>query len=69
MEDKLQKLLEELHINVFVRSTDSISGEVTQLDPQVQDREATIYLNGEWDREDLKKILSKVFPSNTPETN
>lgn len=57
VEEGLQKFLEVLDKNVFVKSTNSVTGEVESLNPAVEDREGTIYISGEWDREDFLKAL------------
>ena len=56
-EEMLKKFLKFLDENVFVKSTDSVTGEENTLEPIVEDMEAVIAISGEWDREDLKNIL------------
>lgn len=46
-EIRLTRFLEGLDNIMFVKSTDSVSGETEELNPSVEDREATIYINGE----------------------
>lgn len=56
-ENLLSNLLKGLNENVFIKSTDSVSGEEEHLTPVIEDMEAVIAISGEWDREDLKKVL------------
>ena len=59
MKERLLKgFLLDLQAHVFVKSTNSVTGEVEILPSVVEDMEAIIKINGEWDREDLKNILS-----------
>lgn len=41
----------------FVKSTNSVTDEVEHYPPAVTDMEATIRINGEFDREDLKNLI------------
>ena len=61
-ENVLKMFLEKMNEHVFVKSTNSVSGEVEELKPVVEDMEAVIKLSGEWDREDLKEILWGLCP-------
>ena len=56
-ERMLVGFLHDLEQLAFVKSTNSISGEVEELHPIVEDQEAIIKICGEWDREDLKHLL------------
>jgi hypothetical protein len=56
-EERLSKFLKEIDENVFVKSTDSVSGDEEELIPTIEDLEGIIVISGEWDREDLKNIL------------
>lgn len=56
-EEKLRKLLKGLSDIVFVKSTNSFSGEEEQQYHEIVDMEAIIRICGEFDREDLKKLL------------
>ena len=60
MEEKLILLLKKLNEIVFV-SEREYGGEVMLLDPKIEDREGTIYINAEFDREDFKQILNDLF--------
>lgn len=57
----LEKFLKELDSHVFVKSTNSVTLEEEESSPTIEDREAIIYISGEWDREDLKDILYNLF--------
>lgn len=59
-EQILRKFLDCLEKNVFVKSTNSITGYEEQMDNSIKDYEAIIEIKGQWDREDLKKILSNL---------
>jgi hypothetical protein len=56
-EETLEKFLTELRMNVFIKSTNSVTFEEEKLNPEIEDQEAVIVIKGEWDREDLKRIL------------
>jgi hypothetical protein len=56
-ENLLSLFLRGLNNDVFVKSTNSVTGKEEELDPVILDMEAIIKISGEWDREDLKKIL------------
>ena len=43
-----------------MKSTNSITGYEEQMDNSIKDYEAIIEIKGQWDREDLKKILSNL---------
>ena len=60
-EELLKTFLEKLDKMVFIRSTDSTTGEVEHFNPVVEDQEAVIKIYGEWDREDLKNILRSLL--------
>lgn len=53
----LLNFLDALRQNVFVKSTNSVTDEVEEMDNTIEDMEAIIKISGEWDREDLKNIL------------
>lgn len=59
-EGALELFLAEMDKNVFVKSTNSVTGKVEELTPSIKDMEAIIAISGEWDREDLKGILNKI---------
>jgi hypothetical protein len=59
-EKMLEILLKGLDKNVFVKSTNNVTGEEEHLEPVIEDMEATIAISGEWDREDLKNILAEI---------
>jgi len=56
-EKLLSNLLKELENKVFIKSTNSVTGDEESLTPFIEDMEAIIAISGEWDREDLKEIL------------
>lgn len=56
-ERMLASFLKDLESLAFVKSTNSVTGEVEHLNPVVEDMEAVIKISGEWDREDLKNLL------------
>ena len=56
----LEKFLKGLDNIVFVKSTDSITNEVTIYTPEVVDMEAIIKIDMECDREDLKDLLTSL---------
>ena len=60
-EELLKKFLIRLDHTVFVSSTDSFSGKTTHFRPKIEDMDAVIVIKGEWDREDLKDILSTLI--------
>lgn len=61
-EQLLIEILKNLDDNVFVKRTDSISMIEEELNPSIEDREGTIYISGEWDREDFKEnVIGKLF--------
>lgn len=60
-EDTLIELLRLLKENVFITSQDCETGDIEQLNPRIEDLEGTIIISGEWDREDLKRILSNLL--------
>lgn len=61
-EEILAKFLADMDSHVFVKTTDeNFDGKESvarDLNPVIEDQEAIIVLKGEWDREDLKEILS-----------
>ena len=57
MEETLSRFLKGLDAIAFIKSTDSITGEVELMDPVISDQEAIIVIKGEFDREDLKELL------------
>lgn len=58
MEERiLLGFLKDLRNLVFVKSTDSITGEVEDLDSIIEDMGAIIRISSEFDREDLKNLL------------
>lgn len=56
-EGLLTGFLRDLEKLAFVKSTNSVTGEVEELNPVVEDMEAIIRINAEFDREDLKDLL------------
>lgn len=56
-ERMLAGFLEDLRNTAFVKSTNSVTGSVKELNPVVEDMEAIIKISGEWDREDLKNLI------------
>lgn len=56
-ERMLKGFLAALEEIAFVKSTDSISGEEVELNPIIEDMEAVIKINAEFDREDLKRLI------------
>jgi hypothetical protein len=61
MERVLVEFLKRLQKEAFIKSTNSITGKEENLNPEVEDMEAVIKINGEWDREDLKGILLETI--------
>lgn len=61
LEAALEEFLLELDKHVFVKSTISATGKVENLPRIGEDRERTIFIHGEWDRDDLKDILSSII--------
>lgn len=59
-ENLLKNLLKELDDRVFITSTDCC-GNIEKLNSKIEDREGTIYIKGEWDREDLKDGIKKAI--------
>ena len=49
--------LADLEDKAFIKSTNSVTGEVELFGHPIADMEATIRICGEWDREDLKAII------------
>jgi hypothetical protein len=66
-EKGLLRFLEALNANVFVTSRNSVTDEVENLNPTIEDQEAIIKISGEWDREDLKHILSDLLATRDSE--
>lgn len=60
-EEILQTFLKELAELAFVKSTNSITGEVEEFPVAYHDQEAIIVINGQWDREDLKNFLAPTL--------
>lgn len=56
-ERMLTSFLKGLSDLAFVKSTDSVTGEEEELNPVIEDMEAIIKINGEFDREDLKDFI------------
>ena len=56
-ERMLVSFLRALDDIAFVKSTNSVTGEVEEFPRAVTDMEATIRISGEFDREDLKKLI------------
>lgn len=56
-ERMLLSFLHDLEQLAFVKSTNSVTNEIEELNPIVEDQEAIIKISGEWDREDLKNLL------------
>lgn len=59
-ENLLKYFLKELDKHVFVSSVNIITTKEEKLNPEIEDLEAIIEINGSWDREDLKNILYKI---------
>ena len=59
-EKLLTDFLKQLDKHVYVKSTNSVTGQVEELKPTIQDQEEIIIISGEWDREDLKNILASL---------
>lgn len=57
-ERMLISFLKGLENLAFVKSTDSVTGEVEEFRPAVEDMEAVIRISGQWDREDLKNFIT-----------
>lgn len=53
-------LLKELKEEVFIQSEDAETGKIEKYRPKIEDRWGTIVISGEWDREDLKKLLLSI---------
>jgi len=49
--------LDTLREKAFVKSTNSVTDDVEELNPVVEDMEGIIKISGEWDREDLKDLI------------
>jgi hypothetical protein len=62
-EDMLVDFLKDLNRLAFIKSTNSISGKVEHFPEAVEDMEAVIRINGEFDREDLKDFIYKFAPT------
>lgn len=60
-EMRLKSFLTALDDLAFVKSTNSVTGEVEEYPPATEDMEAVIKINGEFDREDLKNMLDERF--------
>ena len=60
-EKLLLSLIHSLDEIVFIGSTDSETGVYKRLKPSIEDREGTIYIKGEFDREDFKNVLESIF--------
>jgi len=56
-EQILKKFLDCLEQNVFIKSTNSVTGKEELMENSIKDYEAIIEIKGQWDREDLKDIL------------
>ena len=56
-ERMLVGFLKDLEQLAFVKETNSVTGEQKELNPIVEDMEATIRIDAEFDREDLKNLL------------
>ncbi len=62
LEEAMDKTLQELDEIVFISSIDSITGKHKALRPKIEDREATIFIKGEFDRKDfIKTIIEPIF--------
>lgn len=57
----LQSFIDKIRKSAFVNSVNSVTTKEEKLNPVVEDMEAIIKISGEWDREDLKKILASLF--------
>ena len=56
-ERMLKSFLEGLNEIAFIKSTNSITGEVEEFPTATEDLEAVIRIKGEFDREDLKNFI------------
>lgn len=56
-ERMLKSFLYDLEQLAFVKETNSVTGQSKVLTPVIEDQEAIIIINGEFDREDLKNLL------------
>jgi len=56
-ERKLMNLLDGLNEIVFIKSTNSVTGEEEDMENDIKDMEGTILIKGEFDREDIKSLL------------
>jgi len=41
----------------FIQSTDSITGEITEIDGGIEDMEAVVRINGEFDKHDIDSLI------------
>lgn len=57
----LKKFLLGLDRISFVHSVDLATSQVETYPPAIEDREGTIRIDGEWDREDLKNFIVNYF--------
>jgi len=60
-EKMLERFLKEFGDLAFVQSINSVTDEVEEYPPAIQDLEAIIQIQGEWDREDLKEYLWSIL--------
>ncbi len=56
-ERRLTNFLNRLEELAFIKSTNSITSKEEELNPIIEDREATIKICAEFDREDLKNLI------------
>lgn len=57
-EELVTQFLEHLRKTVFVRSTNSVTLETEELNPAIEDREETVLIDGEWDKQDIIAALT-----------
>lgn len=62
-EDFLVDFLQNLDKLAFVKSTNSVTGEVEEFPKAVEDMEDTIKICGEFDREGLKDFIYSFAPT------
>lgn len=60
-EEMLTQLLKGLTQAVYVQSVNTSTGKKNGLEPRIEDQEAIIVIQGEWDREDLKDVLKSLI--------
>jgi hypothetical protein len=56
--EEFWKMLEDCR---FIQSTDSITDEVIEIDGGIEDMEAVVRINGEFDKYDIEKFLTNAL--------